>query len=330
MKLKLLVIVTFITFYSYSQTPIENYESALDSNYSIVSGTIDQTSSGSTSWNFTVTPTGATTQDSVESVAVGSTTEMAFPGTTSVLMTNASVDPPGESKVYIKNETNELSLTGLESSGLSLNYSDNGLLGTFPLETGNGGDNVSGTFSYGGESGAFSGTLTTVVDAYGNLSINDVGTGAFSGEVTRLKIDQSVTLTVGGFPVGNMLQTSFYYYDATNTNLVFRYSKFDITSVVGNQSSELKEVLLSSNLNVSENKISKEDVSLFPNPVQNNLNFKFNNDVIVKSIILTDISGRVVHKSNLNSISVSQFQSGLYIATIRTNKGTLSRQFIKE
>lgn len=342
MKTKLLLLLSTITFYAYSQTPIEDFNSVPSSTYAIVTGAITQDNSGATSWNFSLTPTGVTSIDTYETITMGSTVETDYPGTTLALTTTASVDPPGTGKLYTKNDTNVISITGAENSGLVLNYADNGLIGTFPLNFNdtNGTDTVSGAFNFDGNSGTFSGTLTTTVDAYGTLIMNDVGSGAYSGNVTRLKIEQSLNLSITiGIPIsiGTATQTSYFYYDSTNANLVFRSTELvidvDIPSLVSiNETIITMESLLSSTLGASENKISDSSLSLFPNPVKDDLNFNLSNDLIISSIIVSDISGRQVLKvkTNERTLTVEQLNRGIYIATITTNEGTLSRKFVKE
>ena len=342
MKTKLLLLLSTITFYTYSQTPIEDFNSVPSSTYAIVTGAITQDNSGATSWDFSLTPTAITSIDTYDAIAMGSTVETTYPGTTSALTTTASVDPPGTGKLYTKNDTNVISITGAENSGLVLNYADNGLIGTFPLNFNdtNGTDTVSGTFNFDGNSGDFDGTLTTTVDAHGTLTMSDVGSGAYSGNVTRLKIEQSLNLSITiGIPinVGTATQTSYFYYDSTNANLVFRSTELvidvDIPSLVSiNETITTMESLLSSTLGTSENKISNRSLSLFPNPVKDDLNFNLSNDLVISSITVSDISGRQVlkMKTNERTMPVEQLNKGIYIATITTNQGILSRKFVKE
>ncbi len=340
MKTKLLLLLSTITFYAYTQEPIEDFNSVPSSMYAIVTGAITQTNAGATSWDFSLTATGVTSTDSYEAISMGSSVETTYPGTTLALTTTASVDPPGTGKLYTKNETNVISITGAENSGLILNYTDNGLIGTFPLNFNdtNGADTVSGTFDFDGNSGTFSGTLTTTVDAYGTLTMNDLGSGTYSENVTRLKIEQSLDLFITiviPVNVGTATQTSYFYYDSTNANLVFRSTELVInapTAGINNETITTMEGFLSSTLGISENKISQENLSIFPNPVKDDLNFKLSGDAVISSITVSDITGRQVLKvkTNERTIHVEQLSQVIYIATITTNEGILSRKFVKE
>ena len=95
----------------------------------------------------------------------------------------------------------------------------------------------------------------------------------------------------------------------------------------------VSESLIEITLGISENEISKVALSIFPNPVKSDLNLKLNNDAVINSITISDISGRQVLKADNNvvsTLSVNQLNRGIYIVSITTNKGMFSRKFIKE
>lgn len=345
MKTKLLLLSFFITLLGYSQT-INNFDSAPMSMYAIINTTtttIDQNPSGvNATWDFTLNATGETSTDTYEAVTLGSSIENTYPGTTSALTTTATIDPPGIGNVYTKNAANVISITGVGGLDLALNYTDNnGLIGAFPLNFNdtNAGDSVSGTFEFDGNLGTFTGDLTTTVDAHGTLTMSDVGSGVFTGDVTRLKIQQALNLFVTvAIPIniGTVSQTSYYYYDNANSNLVFRTTEFviDISFpplVSINESVNVMESLLSSTLGTSDKTLQKS-LSVVPNPVKDVLNFNFSNNIVINSITVSDVSGRQVLKENTSksTIAVEQLNNGIYIATVNTDKGVFSTKFIKK
>lgn len=75
-------------------------------------------------------------------------------------------------------------------------------------------------------------------------------------------------------------------------------------------------------------------ISLFPNPVNNNLNVKVNAEYLQYSIILTDITGRVVKivsiENNQKTIDVSKLPSGLYMISASHKQNIIGAdKFIK-
>ena len=327
MKTKLLLFLTSFSFLGFAQTPIANYDSAPLSTYAIVtSGTaVDQSASGANlTWTFNnFTQTG----NSSDSYAPPTSQELIdYPGTTSVATTlrDAAIG-----KVFSKNITNQISITGVEGEGLILNYiTDNALIGTFPLSYGySNTDNVSGTFSYDGSiSGTFSGTSVSEVDAYGTLIMNDLGGGAFNGSVTRLKTTQDINLSAG-FITGTVNQISYSYY-ATNGDLVFRTNTVTINAPGVNSTDTIMESLLSSTLGVNQI-TSNNDLQLFPNPVKTRLNI--DTDMDIYTITISDINGRQVifSEKNLDFLNVSTLKSGVYFVSISTKRGVVNKKIIK-
>ena len=336
MKTKLLLLSFFITSLGYSQT-INNFDSAPMSMYAIINTTtttIDQSPSGLNAvWDFTLDATGETSTDTYEAVTMGSSIENLYPGTTSALTTTTST--MDEAKVFTKNSSNTVSITGVEGEGLILNYiTDNAFIGTFPLNFNdtNNSDNVSGTFTFNGNSGSFTGTVLTTVDAYGMLTMNDVGSGVYNGSVTRLKIEQNISLSIG-FPIGTVNQTSYYYYNSNNGDLVFRTTDAAIATPLGSENILVMESLLTNTFGINDSSFEKVRFSVFPNPVNNdNLNFTQPINIRIESITIFDISGReIINKTtNENAIKINQLNSGLYLLCVKTDRGILSTKFIKE
>lgn len=330
MKTTLLLFFMSISFFGYAQTPISNYDSAPLSMYAVVSSStaVNHNATGANqSWSFN-------TLSQIDSSADSHTAPTAqelidYPTTTSVATTTST---SSVGKVYTKNIANQVSITGAEGAGLILNYiTDNALIGTLPLSFGySNTDTVAGTFDYNGSvTGTFSGTLTSEVDAYGTLIMNDLGSGTFNGSVTRLKTTQNITLSAG-FISGTVDQTSYYYYHATTGDLVFRSTTVSIVAPGINSTDTIMESLLSSTLGVNQT-ISNVDLQLYPNPVKDRLNLNLDNDIDSSSISILDINGRQISnfETNQNAIDVSRLKSGIYFISILTTKGFVTKKFIK-
>ncbi|WP_417889023.1 T9SS type A sorting domain-containing protein [Xanthomarina gelatinilytica] len=341
MKTKLLYLFLLLPVIILAQTPITNYYSVPGSHFALVtSGTpIDQSATGTDlTWNFN---TFTQTDTDIDTYTAPNGAELStFPGTTTVLtVANAAME---ENKIYTANVAGQVSITGIsrivDGNNIVLNYNTtNALIGTFPMSYGttNSGT-VAGTFTYVAASGTFTGTIDIAVDASGTLNINNLGEGAYSGAVTRLKTMQNLSLTAFSIPnIGTATQTTYTYYDNSTGMLVFRTTDLSISvPFIGiNESVTLMESLLPlSTLNTTEDNLNSNGFSIVPNPVGDVLNIHLNQKETIRSITVIDMSGRQVLSINdhLTSISVSNLKAGIYFANIVTDKGAYSKKILKK
>lgn len=337
MKKTLLLLSIVVTFIGFAQAPINNFFSIPMSSYAIVesSTAIDQSTSGAgLTWNFTNLSSVGTNTDIYAAPSAGELTT--YPETTEVLSisTSGSTDT---NNIFAKDIAGVFSFTGFSAAGVVLNYNlDNALLGTFPLSyTNTNSDAVAGTFESldPAVSGDFTGTIVTTVDAHGTLNMNDVGEGTYSGSVTRLKVVQNLTLTVFIFN-GTVVQTSYYYYDNINENIVFRSNTavIDFSSFGINETITVLESFLTNPLSIPQSTLVANEFKVIPNPVNNVLNIQYNSPNAIQSIRVSDINGRIILSSNGTSktFDVSGLQSGLYIVAVQTESGLLTKKFLKK
>lgn len=328
MKRKLLFLACLITSYTYAQS-ISTFNSVNNSEYAIVDGTIDHSATGiNATWSFT----DLTTTESSTDTYLGPTADQStnFPGTTNVFTNTVGTST---NDILFKENAAELSITGAVTPDLQLNYNDdNALIGTFPLSFGyTNSDAVEGSFT-AAVSGDFEGDIIKTVDAYGTLNLNDVGVGAYSGSVTRLKMEQIVDLSLPPYipNAGTATQTSYYYYDNSNGNLVFRSNTVHIVIPFASvdDTTTVNESLLTNLLHVKENEISS--FSIVPNPVDSILNIHLETAAAIKTVTVYDVNGRRVLQSNYaSSIDVSALQTGMYIVQVETDTAIRTKKFIK-
>jgi len=334
MKIKSLLLCIAISGTCYSQT-INNFNSALGSIYIEVTATLDQSAIGINAiWNYTNLVTNGNTN--VDTYAPPTGTELAtYPGTTEVLSVT-TLPASTVNQIFTKDDinTNEVSITGATGDAFNLNYdANNALIGTFPLSFGGfpNNDPVAGTVFASGVPGTFTGTINTDVDGYGMLTMNDVGGGVFSGNVTRLKTVQNLNISIIIFN-GTATQTSYNYY-ADNGDLVFRTSDvtINIPGII-NQTTSLKESLFTSVLSVNDQSTIFNSFKITPNPVGEYLNIKMNNFETINSILIMDVSGRTILKvdGDSTSIPVNFLNTGIYFASITTDRGAVTQKFIKK
>ncbi len=335
MKAKLLLFFCVLTTVTYGQEPVNNYFSSPMSNYFIVSGTIDQSSTGANAvWNFN---TLTQTANNTDTFAAPTAAELVdYPGTTQVL--TITDNAMNTNVVFYKLDGVTLSLTGANNSDFNINYNaDNALIGAYPLTYGNPSttDAIAGTITTQGQTATFTGTFTTEVDAYGILGFDVVGEGSFSGGVTRVKTEQMISFTALGIYPGTAEITSYNYYKDSDGALVFRTSDaiINIAGLGINQTTSSSEALITNTLSVTNNGLAINSVKIYPNPVEDFLNIKLDDEVSVRSVEIKDINGRTVlfSQRKIDNMDVSHLQTGFYLVIIFTKNSSITRRkFVKK
>ena len=332
------LIFLLITALGFGQTPINAYFGTTGNIFDIVTPatTLDQSAIGANvTWTFGgLTADGQSTDTSLTPTAAEITT---FPTSTNVSNVDSTVGTTTtNTKIYSKNVANTLSLTGFVSGTLNLNYiTNNAKIGTFPLSYGyNFSDPMAGTFVSGTNSGTFTGTIVTKVDAWGTLNVADSGHGAYSGAVTRLKTVQNINLFYGIFGnVGTVVITNYAYFDTSNV-LQFRNSLIVANIpllMINNQTIDQSEDFYSPVLSAVANELNNE-FAVYPNPANDFLILKSNNNLQIKEISIADLNGRIVLKqtASLDKININQLEKGVYLLTVNSDKGIVTKKIVKE
>lgn len=300
--------------------------------YTIVDSSTDLGEANSTgenvTWNFNSLTAGTTSATEVVTPSADDITM--YPGSTLLVQTSTATSGGENVSRYFfaQDLTGGLSLTGAETSGMSLNYNtNNAFLGTFPLSYGytNTDDNVAGSFQYGNFSGTFTGTGTTAVDAYGTLTVN-IGI-ADNTPVTRIKTVQDVAFTVSGLP-GTLTQTIYSYYSNTlTTGPIFRSitSHITVTGLI-DMTDTVYESYMATELSTKQ--VAKNKIVLAPNPVNDVLHFAGTDNI--SKVTVTDAAGRTVLTGDGNNVSAGSLGTGIYYATAQTETGNQTVKFIKK
>ncbi len=330
----LLIMIFSIT--TNGQTPINTFFGVSGQVYDVVTATpdIDQSITGANAvWNFNqmVFAGQSLSTNSVPTAAQITT----FPNSSALNTVQTTVNNiDSTSQIFSKNIANEISITGFQTPELTLNYiTNNAKIGTFPLNYGyNFTDTTAGTFTNGTNTGTFTGNIVTTVDAYGTLNLNNTGNGPFNSLVTRLKTIQNINLSIGFFPVGTVVQTTYAYIGASGY-AELRYTKAVVNIPLANinnqtviQIEDFVTVLLSNN----ENKISNK-FEVYPNPVNEILNVKNDGNLKINTLIVSDINGREIinQKNNFEKIRLNEIQKGIYFLKMETENGIFTEKIIK-
>lgn len=341
MKIKLLLSLLFTSIVGFSQHQINSFYGtdgfvstgvAATTPPSQGPGGIDQ------SWTFSgFLPLGTSTYTYGVPTATESTT---YPGTNTVI-TTTSVQGATTTigQMFTKNVAGTVSITGLDSSGLNINFnggtggSGNATLGAFPMvyPFTNTDNNVSGNYVYGTNSGTFSGTLTTTVDGYGVLNLPDYG---YTGNVTRLKTVLNVTLYLSIFPVGTASQTTYAYYDPNDLTNNFKFRS--INTVVFSSAAGIDQN--DTTYEVGTPALSNPGLELqtvwIQNPIQNTIEINSSNLIDSANISIIDMLGKTIYQAKNETINGTlelpvSLNKGIYLVIIDTENGSITRKIIK-
>lgn len=137
---------------------------------------------------------------------------------------------------------------------------------------------------------------------------------------------------VGADPADSLMVIPFYSNVANNYNLdSFGFNDADYVPVA--------VLRLGEGLSVKNTVNNFSDVSLFPNPVRNELNVqvKLNNQAQKLHYLVTDVLGRTIQTGNLYNVQDTRFSvntaylaAGTYYLVMTDGKQTFSKKFVKE
>lgn len=342
MKTKLLFYFLFIALISVGQTPINSFYGTNNANFglAVTANPIVHGAGGANQvWNFNLlVPLGTSIHTYVAPTTAEAST---YPGTSTVIVSNSTVGTTTSTgKIFTKNPANVFSITGLNTSGLTANFvTNNATLGTFPMNYGytNTDSNVAGTYVYTTYNGTFTGTLVTTVDGYGTLSLNDFGSGAYNGNVTRLKTVLNLSLNYSFFTnIGTVTQTSYSYYDNTlgTNDPIFRSST--TVAVVSLLSINQTDITLEKYIAPPLNNENFDFASLWiNNPINNTIQINTANAIENAAISVTDMLGKTIFSSTNQTINGTleipiSLSNGMYLITIKNEKGSSTKKIIKD
>ncbi|MFN4026632.1 MAG: S8 family serine peptidase [Flavobacterium sp.] len=87
-----------------------------------------------------------------------------------------------------------------------------------------------------------------------------------------------------------------------------------------------------SNLNVND--FESDSLSLYPNPTKNVLNYSVPEELVLKSIVISDVTGKTIMSNSADfyssQIDVSSLSSGIYFITFNTENKSLTKKFVKQ
>ena len=338
MKIKLLFSLLITTSIALAQHEVNSFYSTngfVTTN--VTTANVPNHGAGGTNQTWTFSGFVSLGSSTVTNVTPTASETSTYPGTNNVILTTTGTT---EGRMFTKNTGATVSITGLASTGLTINCnggsggSGNATLGAFPMvyPFTNTDSTVSGNYNYGTNSGTFSGSLVTTVDSYGVLNLPDYG---YTGNVTRLKTVLSVTLYLSIFPVGTASQTTYTYYDPNDTTNNFKFRSLNtvvVASAAGiNQNDTTYEI-------GSIPILANSDYSLqsvwVQNPVQNSIEINTVYEIDNATISVTDMLGKTIYQTKNQTINGTfeipiSLTKGVYLLNIENENGSITKKIIK-
>ena len=145
--------------------------------------------------------------------------------------------------------------------------------------------------------------------------------------------NSSYTVTLSNRSGDNMMAATIYLIDnVTNVTTDLTEGSYTFTSAKGNFPNRF--IIVFENEALGTNDVALETVAIYPNPAQDRLNISSPN-ALISNVQVTDIRGVVVinqkvSQQNITTIDVSNLSSAVYFVTMNTDKGSLTKRFIKE
>jgi hypothetical protein len=157
----------------------------------------------------------------------------------------------------------------------------------------------------------------------------------------RVKPNQAGTVPDMQTAFANGVNTKTLTYDNANCGFAYQARLRHVCSVDNTLRSPWKIVQViptSCGSRLGEN--VKEEIQLYPNPVENNLTIVLDNfENEIKGIFITDLAGRalLVHETTLlntsdeaHLIDVSKLVGGIYFLNVQTSEGITTKKFVKK
>jgi len=269
-----------------------------------------------------------------------------FPNTTSakVLSTLLNGETTTTSASIFTSLSNGVrSITGSSSSeGFEINYStDNALIGTFPLTYGySNTDATAGTYVYGIYSGTFTGTITSSVDGYGTLHMNNTDSNLYPDQtrnVTRFKTVQNISINYGFLTNAGTVTITSYSYSSLDFNggafPLFQSITTSISVPLLSINQTTTQMIRTSEIQLATKEFQTvENVVISPNPAANFISIKTPGNQKINSLNIYDSTGKqILTMQNPNeTIGIGNLQNGLYFITIQTDLGTETKKIVKK
>jgi hypothetical protein len=286
------------------------------------------------SWDLSgLTPVGAPLTQMV--VTVGST-----PFASSFPTATLALDAGGGSYAYYTSSASDMTLLGIGRATTVIPYTDPQKFFQYPTTYNTSfTDNLSATYIAGAFPATRTGTVTSLADAYGTLTLPS---GVISN-VLRIKYVQDITDEINLGTTTSTLHTvteTYYWMTPGNKNALLDIS-YITTTILGNTTTAKSVYYYPGSVSTQDINASNVKVQLFPNPVvdQATITFNLSHSGNLKLSILNASGQKILEIEHAESgigqqsfnINLAELASGIYfIAGEIDNSPLFTQQLVKQ
>lgn len=180
------------------------------------------------------------------------------------------------------------------------------------------------TFKIGGMDPDFS------AEHYAVYVINaaDITETTTIGEFVALLTTPKLEETLAGAPAVNKT-VSLAGHEGQTVRIVFRHYNITDQFVI-----VLDDVTVTAGNVAGVNDALASQLSVYPNPANNVINIANAENILVNGVEIVDLNGRTIKSSKFDGvanaeINVSDLASGVYMMTISSDKGTITKKIVK-
>ena len=190
-----------------------------------------------------------------------------------------------------------------------------------------------GTWSANGTTN-FPDRLELRMSTNGDFTVNPSTGPTDLGDFTFLltSVNPNLLTTANSYPVAWTQYTATISGLPTETPVKFAFRYFVTDGGLnGNNSNIIGIDTFLVNRPLATNSFFAQNFAVYPNPASDVVNISNKNNIVVKSMQLTDLNGRVIKNINANEtqINISDLNAGVYFLKVSSDQGSGSTKIIK-
>ncbi len=184
------------------------------------------------------------------------------------------------------------------------------------------------------------GRSTTTYDGYGTLQLEAQSGGNFSN-VARIKVEQNYIVNYG--PIETHHELIYYWFDHQTANMtkqpiaiIYLHEWIDLNGDPQRDKIALMRQILFQN-GIPQQSLTSSNVTVYPNPFADYINISIPGINSEVNIEISDITGRIIKRihpeksmsNRIEEIVLSELNSGIYLAKISSDNGSVVKRIVK-